>query len=52
MQIVLATLVEHFSLAPQPNVEIIRGPAQVMTPLIKGKEQHGTQMPLKISLAR
>jgi len=50
LQALTAGLVEHFAFAPAPGVQIRRAPAQIMIPLIKGKENKGTQMPLLVSI--
>ncbi|RDX48105.1 cytochrome P450 [Lentinus brumalis] len=54
MQSLVAELVENFRFAPpSEDVVIQRSPAgPVMTPTLRGKEDVGTAMPLRISLAR
>ncbi|KAI0697725.1 cytochrome P450 [Cerioporus squamosus] len=54
MQALVAELVENFRFAPpSEDVVIQRSPAgPVMTPTLRGKEDEGTAMPLRISLAR
>ena len=52
MQAVLVTLIEKFEIFPPPsdrNVEILRGSAPTLIPVVKGKEKEGAQMPLRIA---
>ena len=54
MQALLAELVDTFDFArPVEKVDIQRAPAGfVMLPMIRGKEELGTAMPLRVSLAQ
>ena len=52
MQAILIALIENFEISPPPNdlnVEILRGSAPTLIPLVKGQEKTGAQMPLKIA---
>ena len=50
LQGIVFELVENFKFAPAPDVDIRRAPASVMTPMIRGRESEGTQLPLLVSL--
>jgi hypothetical protein len=52
MQAVLVALVENFEVSPPPsslNLQIIRGSAPTLVPMVKGQEKRGAQMPLRIT---
>jgi hypothetical protein len=50
LQAFICEFVENFEFAPLPGVDIRRAVAEVMTPMVKGKEHEGTQLPLLVSL--
>ncbi|GJJ11630.1 hypothetical protein Clacol_005866 [Clathrus columnatus] len=50
MQAILIELLENFELSPSPgNVEIIRGSAGVMAPMVKGSTNGRTQLPITLT---
>jgi hypothetical protein len=52
MQALLVALVENFEVSPPPsdlNVQIIRGTTSTVVPLVKGQEDRGAQMPLRVT---
>jgi len=49
MQAILIELIENFEFSPPPgNVEIIRGPTGIMSPMVKGSTAGRTELPLTI----
>ncbi len=54
MQAILAETLENFEFAlPKEKLEIIRAPAgPLMVPIIRGKEDLGTVMPLRVFLVQ
>ncbi|KAF4581513.1 hypothetical protein EYR38_002842 [Pleurotus pulmonarius] len=51
LQALAVEAIEHFKFALPKGVEIMRLPAGIMVPMVKGKMHEGTQMPLHVSLA-
>ena len=52
LQAVAAELLETFEFSlPKDQPHIKRAPAAVMVPIVEGKEELGTAMPLRVSLA-
>lgn len=51
LQALTVEAIEHFKFALPKGVEIMRLPAGIMVPMVKGKMHEGTQMPLHVSLA-
>ena len=50
MQAIAADLVENFQFGiPEDKPEIIRVPAGLMGPMVKGKMREGLQMPLHVT---
>ena len=50
---IIVELIENFKFSlPLEKAEIIRLPAGIMTPMIKGKEHEGVQMPLHVMPVR
>lgn len=49
MQAILVELIEKFEFQPVEGVDIMRVPAGAMIPMVRGKMQEGSQMPLYIS---
>jgi len=50
MQAILIELLENFEFSPPPgNVEIIRGPAGIMTPMVKGATKRRGNLPLTVT---
>ncbi|KAF8589249.1 cytochrome P450 [Ramaria rubella] len=50
MQAILIELLESFEFSPPPgNIEILRGAAGIMTPMVKGSEKCVTELPITIS---
>ncbi len=49
MQTILTALMENFRLAYPAGMEIRRAVGAVVTPLVRGKESEGAQMPLHVT---
>ena len=53
LQALVAEVLEHFEFGvPEENYEIIRAPAGVMVPLVRGKYELGAVMPLSVSMVQ
>ena len=53
LQAVAAELLETFEFAlPDDQPQIKRAPAMLMVPVVEGKEELGTAMPLRVALAK
>ena len=53
MQALAAELLDRFEFGlPKEHYEIVRVPAGLMIPLVKGKPELGSVMPLRVSLAQ
>lgn len=53
MQVILMELIEQFAFTiPQDVPEIIQLPAGLATPIVKGAEGVGSQMPLQVTPVR
>ncbi|KAF4605321.1 hypothetical protein EYR40_004105 [Pleurotus pulmonarius] len=50
LQALIVEAVENFKFVLPKGVEIMRLPAGIMIPMVKGKMSEGTQMPLQVSL--
>lgn len=51
MQAILTELIETFEFAkPKQGLDIMRVPAGIMVPMIRGKMHEGVQMPLQVSV--
>ncbi|KAF7436931.1 hypothetical protein PC9H_003765 [Pleurotus ostreatus] len=50
LQALLVEAVENFKFVLPKGVEIMRLPAGIMVPMVRGKMSEGTQMPLQVSL--
>ncbi|KAF8589221.1 cytochrome P450 [Ramaria rubella] len=50
MQAILIELLENLEFSPVPDVEIIRGPTGLMTPMVKGSESQRTELPITVSV--
>lgn len=51
MQSIVVQLVGSFYLAlPPGDIEVERKPAGFMVPMLKGRMEEGTQMPLRVSV--
>lgn len=50
MQAIVADLIENFKFGiPDDKPEILRVPAGVMGPMVRGRESEGMLMPLRVS---
>ena len=53
LQAVAAELLETFEFAlPDDQPQIKRAPAMLMVPVVEGKEELGTAMPLRVAVAK
>ncbi|KAF8576910.1 cytochrome P450 [Ramaria rubella] len=50
MQAIIIELISAFDFSPAPGVEIVRGAARLMTPMIKGSGSRRTELPMVISV--
>lgn len=50
LQAILVEMIENFEFSLPKGVEILRLPAGIMIPMVKGRMHEGTQMPLNLTL--